>query len=113
MQECTPLCDHLDEFNKILMNLKNIDIQVDYENQDLILLCSLREFFDIINSMLYGRDTIFVSDVKSALNYMELRTRLNGKCSDNQAEGLFFQGCLENSSNSKSQSNNRDSRKGE
>jgi len=44
---------------------------------------------------------------------MELRTRLNGKCSDNQAEGLFFQGCLENSSNSKSQSNNRDSRKGE
>jgi hypothetical protein len=36
MQECTPLCDHLDEFNKILMNLKNIDIQVDYEKKDLI-----------------------------------------------------------------------------
>jgi hypothetical protein len=29
MQEGMLLCDHLDEFNKILMDLKNIDIKVD------------------------------------------------------------------------------------
>ena len=110
MQEGMPLCDHLDEFNKILMDLKNIDIKIDDEDQALILLCSLSEFFDnFINSMLYGRDTISLIDVKSALNSMELRTRLNGKSIDNQAEGLFVKGRSENSSNFRGRSNERDS----
>jgi hypothetical protein len=100
MKEDIPLCDHLDEFNKILMDLKNIDVQVDDEDQALILLWSLLDLFDnFVNSMLYGRDTISLADVKSTLNSMELRTRLNGKGSDNQAEGLFVKGRLENSSN--------------
>jgi hypothetical protein len=55
------------------MDLKNIDVQVDDENQALILLCSLPDVFDnFVNSMLYGRDTISLADVKSALNSMEL-----------------------------------------
>jgi len=100
MKECMPLCDHLDEFSKILMDLKNIDVQVDDEDQALILLCSLPDLFDnFVNSMLYGRDTISLAHVKSALNSVKLRTRLNGKGSDNQAEGLFVKGHLENSSN--------------
>ena len=110
MQEGMPLCDHLDEFNKILMDLKNIDIKIDDEDQALILLCSLPEFFDnFINSMLYGRDTISLVDVKSALNSMELRTRLNGKGSDNQAEGLFVRGRSKNSSNFRGRPSERDS----
>jgi hypothetical protein len=32
MQKGMLLCDHLDEFNKILIDLKNIDIQVDDED---------------------------------------------------------------------------------
>jgi hypothetical protein len=100
MKESMPLWDHLDEFNKILMDLKNIDVQVDDEDQALILLCSLPDLFDnFVNSMLYGRDTISLADVKSALNSMELRTRLNGKGSDNQAKGLFVKDRSENSSN--------------
>ena len=76
MEEGTPLSYHLDEFNKILMDLKNIDIQIDDEDQALILLCSLPEFFDnFVNSMLYGRDTISLVDVKSSLTSMELRTK--------------------------------------
>jgi hypothetical protein len=66
----------------------------------LILLYSLPDLFDnFVNSMLYGRDTISLADVKSALNSMELRTRLNGKGSDNQAKGLFVKDRSENSSN--------------
>jgi len=85
MKECMPLCDHLDDFNRIILDLKNIDIKVDDEDQALILLYSLQDVFDnFVNSMLYGRETIFLADVKSALNSMELRTRLNGKGSDNQ-----------------------------
>ena len=62
--------------------------------------------------MLYGRDTISVADVKSDLNSMELRTRLNCKDSDNQAEGLFVKGCLENSFNFRGRSNGEDLNKG-
>jgi hypothetical protein len=68
MEEGTPLGNHLDECNKILMDLKNIDIQIDDEDQALILLCSLPKFFDnFVNSMLYGRDTISLVDVKFSL----------------------------------------------
>jgi hypothetical protein len=82
------------------LNLKNIDIKVDDEDQALILLCSLSDLFDnFVNSMLYGRYTISLVDVKSALNSIELRTRLNGKGSENQVEGLFVSGRLENCPN--------------
>ena len=41
MKEGMPIKDHLDELNKILMDLKNIDVRIDEEDQALILLCSL------------------------------------------------------------------------
>jgi len=108
MKEGMPLCDHLDEFNKILMDLKNIDVQVDDEDQALILLYSIPDLFNnFVNSTLYDRDTISLADIKSTLNSMELRTRLNEKCSNNQAEGLFVKGHLENSSNFRGQSSER------
>ena len=77
------------------------------------MLCSLPDAFgNFVNSMLYGKDTISLVDVKFALNSMELRTRLNSKGSDNQAEGLFVKGRSENSSNFRGQSSERDSGKG-
>ena len=56
MQEGAPLCDHLDDFNIIILDMKNIDIKVDDKDQVLILLCSLLNAFDnFVNSMLYGK----------------------------------------------------------
>jgi hypothetical protein len=42
-----------------------------------------------INSMLYSRDIISLADIKFALNFIELRIRLNDKGSYNQVERLF------------------------
>lgn len=39
--------------------------------------------------MLYGEETIWLANVKFALNYKEWMTKLNGKMMDTQAEGLF------------------------
>ena len=112
LQEGMPLCDHLDDFNRIVLDMKNIDIKVDDEDQALILLCSLLDVFDnFVNSVLNGRDTIYLADVKSTLNSMELRTKLNGKCSENQAKDLFVMGCLKNCSNFRGRSSERDSNK--
>jgi hypothetical protein len=58
--------------------------------------------------MLYGRDIISLADVKSALNSTKLRTRLNGKGSDNQEE---VNGRSKNFSNLRGWSSERDSGK--
>ena len=51
--------DHLDEFNKTIMNLKNIDIRIDDENLAIILMYSLSNSFKhFIETMLYGIDTL-------------------------------------------------------
>jgi hypothetical protein len=58
------LCDHLDDFNRIILDLENIDIKVDDEDQALILLCSLPEmtrffflFFENIQTDLHSGTT--------------------------------------------------------
>lgn len=93
MKEGTPIYKHLYEFNKIIMDKRNIDIKFEEENQALIALCSLPMSFDnFVNSILYGRDTISLIDVKSTLNSKEMRTKFNLKGTDNQASGLFVKG---------------------
>ena len=96
MKEDTPIKDHLDELNKILMDLKNIDVRIDEKDQTLILLCSLPPSFEnFVNSILYGRDTLSLEDVKSALHFKELRQKVSVVGSEDQAEGLFVHGRIE------------------
>jgi hypothetical protein len=46
MKKVMPLCDHPNEFNKLIIDLKNIDIKVDDEDQFLILFCLLPDSLD-------------------------------------------------------------------
>jgi len=53
MREGTPIKEHLEELNKILMDLINIDVIIDEEDQVFILLFSLHPFLEsFVNSML-------------------------------------------------------------
>jgi hypothetical protein len=91
MKEGTLVFDHLDEFNRVILDLKNIDCKVDDEDQALIMLCSLPTSFEhFVDTMLYGfgRDTISIDDVKDALNSKELKKRASENWGDNQAKGL-------------------------
>jgi len=69
MSEGTSIQSHLDEFNIIILDLKNIYVKIDDEDKALILLCSLPCSYEhFVDTMLYGRDIISLKDVKASLN---------------------------------------------
>ena len=91
MKEGTPVSDHLDEFNRIVLDLKNIECKVEGEDQALILLCSLPPSFEhFVDTMLYSsrRDSISINDVKDALNSMELKKKVSENWGNNYADDL-------------------------
>ncbi|KAF7815134.1 Retrovirus-related Pol polyprotein from transposon TNT 1-94 [Senna tora] len=83
MIEGTMVKSYLDEFNSIIMNLKNVDIKIEDEDQAVIVLCSLSPSYDTsVDSMLYGKESISLDDVSSALKSKELKKSFP----DNKAE---------------------------
>ena len=92
MEEGTPLSQHFDAFNTIIMDLNNINI--DDEDQALILLCSLPPSYEnFVENILYSHDYITLDEVKTALGSNELRKQLIGKSVEsNQGEGLVTRG---------------------
>ena len=59
MSKGTSFRSHLDELNRIILDLKNIIMKINDKDQALILLCSLpHSYVDFADTMLYWRDTI-------------------------------------------------------
>lgn len=60
ISEDKPINNHLEEFNNIILSLRNIGVKIDDEDQTLIVLCSLPfSYVHFINIMLYEKDNIF------------------------------------------------------
>ena len=76
MQEGTPLRDHLDQLNTILLELRNIDEEVDDEDAALILLVSLPPSYEnFVQSFIVGKDSVSLEEVRSSLHSrQQLRT---------------------------------------
>src|SRR5256886_17428717 len=76
MVEGTPLKQHLDVFNSIIMDLRNIDIKVESEDQALIVLSSLLASCEsFVDTLLCGKDTISLNDVSNALKSKALKKK--------------------------------------
>nr|GEW13720.1 retrovirus-related Pol polyprotein from transposon TNT 1-94 [Tanacetum cinerariifolium] len=69
MKPGTSVQDHLDEFNTILIDLENLEVDIDNEDKVVLLVISLPASYKHFNEiMLYGnRETLSFNDVKSAL----------------------------------------------
>lgn len=51
MHKDIPIKYHLDEFNKIILDLRNIDVKIDDEDQAMIMMCCLPSFEHFVNTI--------------------------------------------------------------
>lgn len=92
MQAGRSIEDYMDEFIKIIIDLENIDIKIDDENQALLLINSLPNSYEnLCDTLVYGRDSLSLEEVQSALISKELKKRTEGR-EDSSGEGLFMKG---------------------
>ncbi|GJZ35710.1 hypothetical protein Tco_0581527, partial [Tanacetum coccineum] len=76
MSPGTKLGDYIDEFNKLILDLVNIDIEIEDEDQALMLLTSLPSSYEnFMETLLYERESLTMEDVLATLNSRELKKR--------------------------------------
>ena len=77
MHEGTSIKDHIDEFNKVVLDLSNLDVKIDDEDQAVLLLCTLPPSYEnFVDTIMFGKKTISMEDVKANLNSKELKRGL-------------------------------------
>ncbi|CAL5214852.1 unnamed protein product [Lathyrus oleraceus] len=68
MSEDKVLAEQLDMFNKLILDLENIDVKIKDEDQMLSLLCSFpRTHAHLKETLLYGRESLNFEEVQSTL----------------------------------------------
>ncbi|XP_062094146.1 uncharacterized protein LOC133800209 [Humulus lupulus] len=76
MHEGKYLQEHIDEFNKLCLDLENIQVEYDGEDKALLLLHSLPKSYEtFVDIFKYGRETISLEDVVGSLNSKELQQK--------------------------------------
>lgn len=67
---------HLDDYNRIMLDLNDAGVKQDEEDQDIILLSSLPRVYEhFVDTTLYGRQTLTVTEINSTLNSEELQRK--------------------------------------
>ncbi|MBA0880234.1 hypothetical protein Goshw_022215 [Gossypium schwendimanii] len=68
MNECELFRDHIGQFITLLNDLKNVEVQIDDEDQAMLLLCYLpTSYKSFRETLIYGRDILSFEDVKGHL----------------------------------------------
>ncbi|GJX39120.1 retrovirus-related pol polyprotein from transposon TNT 1-94 [Tanacetum coccineum] len=93
----TKVGDHIDEFNKLILDLANIDIEIEDEDQALMLLTPLPSSYEnFVETLLYRRESLTMEDVLATLNSRELKKRTKGT-KEETGDGLYVRGKLDHS----------------
>ncbi|GKC96465.1 retrovirus-related pol polyprotein from transposon TNT 1-94 [Tanacetum coccineum] len=92
------ISEYIDEFNKIVLNLANIEVKFKDEDLALLLLTSLPASYEhFVDTLLYGWEALTLEDVVATLNSKEIKERSKAKGDD--GDGLYDhmkRNCLKN-----------------
>ncbi|KAH9658397.1 hypothetical protein KPL70_023479 [Citrus sinensis] len=92
MIEGASLTEHVDEFNKVCDELETIDEGLSDESKALLLISSLPKSYEhFVDALLYGRQTLSLEEVKSALGTKKLKDKQDNPESES-SEGLMARG---------------------
>ena len=74
MKEGVFIQEHIDTFNKIILNLKGFEnVKIRDENKVFFLLSSLPQSYEgFVDTMLYRKATLTLEDVKASLSLKEI-----------------------------------------
>src|SRR4051812_23158553 len=76
MAEGTPILQHLNASNKIVIDLLALEVKLEEEDKTLILLSSLPPSFDhLVTTILYGKETLELKNVRMMLANNEFMKR--------------------------------------
>ncbi|GJT02869.1 hypothetical protein Tco_0824038 [Tanacetum coccineum] len=82
---------HIDKFNKIVLCLANIEVNLEDEDLALLLLTSLPTSYEhFVDTLLYEREAFTLEDVMATLNSKEPKER--SKAKGDNGEGLYVRG---------------------
>ncbi|TXG65804.1 hypothetical protein EZV62_007079 [Acer yangbiense] len=83
------MIEHLDNYNKILADLQNLDVEIIDEDKALLLLNSLPDTYEhLTTTLLYGKDEVKFIDVSNALMNNEYRKKDQLDHRDSTSEAL-------------------------
>ena len=76
MSEDIVLAEQLDTFNKLILDLENIEVKIDDEDQVLLLLCALPRYHAHFKEiLLYGRKSREFEELQPSLYFKDLNER--------------------------------------
>ncbi|GJU15741.1 retrotransposon protein, putative, ty1-copia subclass [Tanacetum coccineum] len=76
---------HIDEFNKIVLDLENIEVKFEDEDLALLLLTSLpASYKHFVDTLLCGREALTLEDVMATLNSKEIKEMSKAKGDDGE-----------------------------
>jgi hypothetical protein len=97
MKECVPIKNRLDEFNRVILDLQNIELKVEDKNQTLNLLCLLPSSYKcFIDNLLYGQDSLSSEDVKAFSKSRKLKKQVLESHNNDHTKSLVLSGRTNN-----------------
>ncbi|GKC14496.1 zinc finger, CCHC-type containing protein [Tanacetum coccineum] len=101
------ISEHIDEFNKIVLDLANIEVKFEDEDLALLLLTSLPASYEhFVDTFLYGWEALTLEDVI----LKEIKERSKAKGDD--GEGLYVRGRTDRRDSRQSRGNSRSKSRG-
>ncbi|KAH9779244.1 hypothetical protein KPL71_007654 [Citrus sinensis] len=104
MREGVSIQEHIDNFNKIILDLEGVEnVKIIYEDKAFFLLSSLPKIYEeFVDTMLYGRTTLTLEDVKASLSSKEIQK--NNRHEVSNGEGLVARTYKKTQKNEKNKS---------